>query len=229
MQIAEYDNFRFYTDDPVFFYSINHGQTEPYPLHLDIVKRYLSNYPHKNRTYIDIGAHIGTTIMPYSRLFHNVIGYEANPSTYELLCKNIEINGVKNTNVYNFGLFSEECRGDIIQHNGGNSGCYFFMKNENGNIFCKTLDGECKNKNIINIDFIKLDTEGCEMLILQGGIETILVNKPFIQFETNASAKDLFHLENKDTIQYLLDLGYSIYDQSDPCNIFMYYPDSMTL
>jgi hypothetical protein len=63
MQIAHYDDFSFYTDDPVFLHSISNGYTEPYPLHLDIVKRYLSIFPHKNRTYIDIGAHIGTTIL----------------------------------------------------------------------------------------------------------------------------------------------------------------------
>lgn len=227
MQIAQYDNFSFYTDDPVFYHSINNGYTEPYPLHLDIVKRYLKIFPNKNRTYIDIGAHIGTTIMPYSRLFHKVVGYEANPKTYGILVENIKINSVENVNVYNFGLYSEECRGDVLQHNGGNSGCYFFVKNENGSIICKTLDGECNDKNIENIDFIKLDTEGCEYLILLSGKETILKNKPLIQFETNSSAKDLFNLENKDTIQFLLDLGYSIFDQSDSSNIFLYFPTEL--
>ena len=36
MQVAEYDNFYFHTNDPVFFQSIMAGRTEPYNLQLDM-------------------------------------------------------------------------------------------------------------------------------------------------------------------------------------------------
>ena len=35
------------------------------------------------------------------------------------------------------------------------------------------LDNICKNKNIKDIDFIKIDTQGCELKILKGSIESI--------------------------------------------------------
>jgi len=226
MEVVEYDNFRFYTDDPIFQDSISKGYTDPFPIHLDIVKRYLRLFPHKKRIYIDIGAHIGTTIIPYSCLFDNVVGYEANPKTYEILLKNIKLNGLNNsTKIFNFGLFNEECRGDILQHGVGNSGCYYFKKRENGSVLCKKLDIECKRKNIENVDFIKINTEGSELLVLQGARETIIRDKPLIQFKTNSTSMDLFHIENKETIRFLSDLGYLIFDYSDQNNIFMYCPN----
>jgi FkbM family methyltransferase len=221
---AEHDGFQFYTNDPAFQRSIQAGETEPFGKIINVVKKYLQQYPDRNRTYIDIGAHIGTTIMPYSRLYQNVVGYEANPENYELLVRNVALNQLKNTKVYNFGIFSEECRGDIVQHAGGNSGCFYFVKRENGPILCKRLDDECERKKIENIDYIKIDTEGCELLILQNGMNTILKNKPLIQVEVNTTAMDLFQIENKDTINFLLDLGYRIFDHTDPSNIFLYIP-----
>lgn len=221
---AEHDGFQFYTNDVLFQYTIQSGTTEPFGKILHIVKKYLQQFPDRNRTYIDIGAHIGTTIMPYSRLYQNVVGYEANPENYELLCRNIALNKLENAKVYNLGLYSEECRGDIVQHAGGNSGCFYFVKRENGPILCKRLDDECERKKIENVDFIKLDTEGCELLILKNGINTILKNKPLIQVEVNTTAMDLFNIENADTINFLLDLGYRIFDHTDPSNIFLYFP-----
>jgi len=225
MQIVEFESFQYYTDDPVYQHSISHGYTEPYPIHLDIVKRYLRMFPHKNKTYIDIGAHIGTTIIPYSGFFENIIGYEANPNTYELLIKNVKLNSLNHVKIYNFGIFNEECRGQVLQHNGRNSGCYYFVKKENGPVLCKTLDVECKRKKIDNIDFIKIDTEGCEYFILESGRETIIKNKPFIQFAMNFRSTELFHIDNKNSIDFLLDLGYIIFDNSDTSNIFMYCPN----
>ena len=40
--VAKYDNFCYLTNDPVFYEGINHGHSEPYPKHLDIVKKYLA-------------------------------------------------------------------------------------------------------------------------------------------------------------------------------------------
>ena len=223
--LANYDGYYYNTEDYAFFACINNGCSEPYPNQINIVRSFFEKFPHKNRTYIDIGAHIGTTMMPYSKMFKKVVGYEVNPKNYLYLTQNIILNRVKNATVYNLGLFSENCRGDVQMHAGGNSGCYIFVKNDTGSVQCRRLDDECQEKKIEHIDFIKMDTEGCELLILQGGLQTILKNKPLIQIEVNSTAKDYFNLRNEDTIQFLLDLGYVKYDYSDNINIFLYHPD----
>jgi len=224
MQVAEYDHFHFHTTDPVFYQSIMAGRTEPYPCHLAIVQKYIAMNPDKNRTYIDVGAHIGTTVLPYSRMFHNVVAYEPNPHTYEWLVKNVEVNQIQNVKIYNLALFSELCRGVVIQHNYGNSGCFHFKKKENGFVLARTLDSETIRKKIEDIDFIKIDAGGCEYFILQGGKQTIIKNKPLIQIETNENAMQLFQIDHKDTLQFLYDLGYQIFDDSIPNAVFLHCP-----
>jgi FkbM family methyltransferase len=49
-----------------------------------------------------------------------------------------------------------------------------------------TLDQYCFEQNIISIDFIKIDTEGNELAVLQGGKQLIETGRlPIIQFEFN--------------------------------------------
>ena len=51
-------------------------------------------FPHKNGTYIDIGAHIGTTIIPYSNMFKRIIGFDACDENFKFLEKNIQYNNL---------------------------------------------------------------------------------------------------------------------------------------
>ena len=231
--VAKYDNLYYLTNDPVFYESINHGNSEPYPKHLAIVQKYLKMFPHKNRTYIDVGTHIGSTIIPYSRLFQNVIGYEPQPENYRFATHNIRLNTITNATIYPYGLFHKESRGIMQMHVGNNSGCYYFspfvLDGDGG--FIKDKLVECKRLDDVfpittnDVDFMKIDVHGSELRVLQGAKETILRCKPLIQIETNSHAKDLFNIENQETIQFILDLGYRYFDNSDGVNPFFYFPN----
>ena len=54
-------------------------------------------------------------------------------------------------------------------------------ENELGDIQAKTLDSYGFEK----ISFVKLDSEGCDLQALKGGIETIKRDRPGIIFESN--------------------------------------------
>jgi FkbM family methyltransferase len=227
--IAKYDDLYYLTNDYIFYESINNGNSEPYPKHLDIVKKYLKMFPHKNKTYIDIGTHIGSTIIPYSRLFDKVIGYEPQKDNYKFATHNIKLNNIKNAVIYPYGLFDKECKGIMKMNIGNNSGCYYFSpfpfplkeEKEEGEVECKKLD-EFEN---INIDFIKIDVHGSELMVLQGAKETIIKWKPLIQLETNVHAKNLYGIYNETTIDFLLNLGYRYFDNTDKLNPFLYFPN----
>lgn len=223
MMIASFDNYKYLTNDIDFFNSINLGNSEPYPSDLVVVNRYFQMFPHKNRTYIDIGAHIGTTIMPYSKKFNNIIGYEANNETFPYLQTNLKLNQVNNCSVFNQILFNKTTKGNLVKH-GSNSGCYFFEPHSKGSINCTTLDDEMITKNIENVDFIKLDTEGCEYYILQGGENLLKKCKPFIMFESNGLSEKFYGISEKQIFEYLFSLGYLLYEKKN-ANVFFYYPD----
>lgn len=229
--VAKYDDFCYLTNDRVFYESINNGNSEPYPKHLDIVKKYLKMFPHKNRTYIDIGSHIGSTILPYSRLFEKVIGYEPQPDNYKFATYNIKLNNIKNAIIYPYGLFDTPCKGIMKMNIGNNSGCYYFsLFSGLGEVECKRFDDHLKEireqtgKEEENIDFMKIDVHGSEYMVLQGAKETIMKWKPLIQIETNVHANHLYRINNETTIDFLLKLGYRYFD-NDGLNPFFYFPN----
>ena len=214
---ASYDNFTYVLNDPIFQYTISRGESEPYPCHLAIVKRFLEKFPTRNRTYIDVGAHIGTTILPYSRLFQKCIGYEANPVNFNFCKLNIEKNNVKNATVKNFAVSHEIVKGNVILHEGGNSGCFYFKESTSGNIQSVRLDDE---PDLMNVDFIKIDTEGSELNVLKSCEVILLRDKPLIHVETNNCSQKYFNISIKELYDYLYSLGYVLFDDSDNNNKF---------
>lgn len=216
----EYDSFVFETDDPIFNESITNGSTEPYPFHLAVVKRYLDMFPTRTRCFIDIGAHIGTTAAPYSRLFSTVHAYEPCSVNYPFLERNIRGNNLKNCIPHNIGLYSYECQGIMKYHGGGNSGCFAFEPSESGDIKCIALDTQKHEF----VDFIKVDTEGSELFVLKGAEATLRKWKPLVQIDTNELSQRLYGISAQKTVDYLKSLGYVEFDTSDPNNMFLYIP-----
>jgi FkbM family methyltransferase len=223
--LAYYDGYNYLTDDIIFRDSINSGNSEPYPIDLKIVKKYFNMFPHKNGTYIDVGTHVGTTIMPYSKMFSRIIGYEPFLNNYNIALQNIKNNNITNCELHNNGIYKYNCNGSILKH-GVNSGCYYFSENESGNIKCKSLDNEMIDKCIENLDFLKIDTEGCELFVLNGGIELIKKYKPFIQFESNDLSEKLYGIKEKDIVDFLKNLGYIPFNTNKlGANLFFYCPN----
>ena len=94
-----------------------------------------------------------------------------------------------------------------------------------------TLDGYCKAKNITEIDLVKIDTEGFELEVFEGAINTFAKIKPkFIQIEFNwhqlfrNTSLNLFaeKLPNYDIYQ-LVHSGWVKRDAKDPLtNIYLF-------
>jgi FkbM family methyltransferase len=145
----------------------------------------------KNYTIIDIGAQSGlyslyAKYLPLSTFY----SFEPFPETYKLLNENLLLNDINNVNTYNLGLSNKSgttLLNTCISHNGlhtlGNNPLRFNdIKKIEINI--NTIDNLFYDKNI-DVNFIKIDTEGYEYYILQGGLKTIKKYKPLIQIEWN--------------------------------------------
>ena len=219
---AKYDGLSYKTNDASFQYHINNGISEPYPDFIALVKKYLNMFPYKNRTYIDVGSHIGTTALPYSRLYDNVYAYEPNLEMYEFLTENVNINNVNNIKTKNIAISDEFCKINVRKH-GSNSGCFYIEKKDDGEIDCITLDSE----NIENVDYIKIDTEGSELLVLKGSVETIKKYKPLIQVEINGLSDRLFNTKKDDILDFLFEMNYKIFETISN-NVFLYCPNAVS-
>ena len=212
MLSASYDGINYFTDDSSFQWYINNGKAEPHGGgYLNYVKNYIQRNPTKNRTYIDVGACQGTTMLPYSRLFERVFGYEPNKKNYDLCLKNLKLNNSQNCVVKNNAVMDKIINGITIKHAGGNSGCYYFKEDSSSNINSIILDEE----QIEDVDFIKIDTEGSELYVLRGAKNLIIKYKPLIQVELIGLSERHFGIKAEDTMNFLFDIGYKRIDNTE--------------
>jgi len=204
---ATWDGFTYLVEDHAFQLSINNGWSEPYPRELEIVKKYVKDYPDRNNICIDIGGHIGTTSLPYSRLFKEVYAFEPNLVSYNLFQKNIKLNNNENIKVYNKGVYNKTTECNIVKH-GDNSGCYYIKEcKEEGTISTVKLDDLDFDK---PVDFIKIDTEGSELFVLEGGYNLLLENKPLLNIETNGLSDKYFGYNKERILELLKSLDYIV-------------------
>ena len=138
----------------------------------------LNNFKRRN-VALDIGANIGSYTIPLSLNYKTVIAFEPQPKLNKILSNNISTNFLKNVEVKDFAL----------GHYSGTTAMQLESCPDNyGSISIGTTGDKVKIKTLDslgykNIDFIKIDVEGAEKLVIYGGRETIKKNKPFIFFE----------------------------------------------
>jgi FkbM family methyltransferase len=215
---ASYDGFTYKVSDPVFHWHIENGKSEPYPLQLAIVKKFQELSGNRNGTCLDIGAHFGTTMLPFSKFFHNVVGFEGNLQSYALCSENIEKNKEEISkygsvcSLRNVAISDKLYSGEMILH-GSNSGCYYFKESQNGSVKTTRIDDETFSENgnydaLGKIDFIKIDTEGSELSVLKSAENTLKIHKPFLQVETNGCSEKFFGIPTQEIHDYLFSLGY---------------------
>ena len=54
--------------------------------------------------FLNVGSHIGSVCLPISLYINKTTAIEAYPETYKHLCKNIELNNIKNINTFNVAV-----------------------------------------------------------------------------------------------------------------------------
>jgi FkbM family methyltransferase len=143
--------------------------------------------PKHSDNFVDVGAHIGRySIIAAKRIgsLGRVIAIEAHPETFELLKKNIELNGLHNVTTINSVVTSQEGRVRLYLP-GQDSGFTVYntiMVNrakptENFlEVEANTLDNIVESTNITEVNWIKIDVEGAELEVLKGAVNTLSSN-----------------------------------------------------
>ncbi|PIN93066.1 hypothetical protein COU54_04485 [Candidatus Pacearchaeota archaeon CG10_big_fil_rev_8_21_14_0_10_31_24] len=137
-------------------------------------------------TYIDVGAHIGKHTVEISKSLKGkgqVISVEADPSTAELLKKNIQMNNLKNVKIFN--LVCVDKKGEVYFHKSDlhpATNSLDEIKNSHKlKLKSDTLDNLVGDKK--DVKLIKIDVEGAEEKVLRGAIKILKNNLPKIIFE----------------------------------------------
>jgi FkbM family methyltransferase len=170
-------------------------------------------YVKADDTVLDIGANIGITTCVLSLAAHQgrVFSFEPDPDTFALLENTIAVNGLTNATPHQIAL-------------GATSGSLAFLTDATtasashlapadtslavGNIQVAVyeMDRFVEREELTRIDFIKIDVEGFELDVLQGGAATIARLRPKVFLEFNSFTLIAYGNRNpRALLEYLID------------------------
>ena len=126
---------------------------------------------------VDVGAHIGRYALKAATKASRVIAVEPNPSNFELLARNVRLNGFSNVVLVHKALSSRpgtrvlrlaarentgtsSVEPDVFAGRGGSAGTLL--------VESTTLDQLAESFGLTRIDWLKVDVEGHEIEVLQG-------------------------------------------------------------
>ena len=117
---------------------------------------------------------------------------------------NLQSKGVTNITVHNFGLGAETKWVDL--HKSNKSFSTHIIEGSTGKFKVQPLD----DIGLDDVDFIKMDAEGYEPLIIKGAIQTILRNRPVILYECKDHPKRYGDYHNDSVLEMLEPHGYKL-------------------
>jgi FkbM family methyltransferase len=153
---------------------------------------YSSQFMQGGRTFLDIGAHVGTWTLRLAPLFERVFAFEPDPRGYEALRKNVKLAGLKNVEVIpkavsdktgklTLNLYGNPCTNSMLSPN---------ESQRHGEAIIRTLevdtialDDFVAERGITDVDMVKCDAEGAEMLIVEGGLKMFHDQQPDLFLE----------------------------------------------
>lgn len=86
-----------------------------------------------------------------------------------------------------------------------------FTSHEDVPVDVDTVDGLIERTGVTRLDFIKIDTEGGELHVLQGGERAIKEFRPAILVEIEARHTARYEYAPTDIVDWLVERGYSMY------------------
>lgn len=189
-----------------------------------IINGMLKEYVEKSKYIVDVGANIGCHTISYAGMNQEarIWSFEPQKKLFDLLNTNVNLNGYTDRiHLHNCGLGHKECtlemQGlDTVEdraHMGWNKGGLGIGRGGE-KLDVKTLD----SLDLPGLDYMKIDVEGAEGLVIQGGQETIKKFKPVICFEHNHTTLDPrdVELEHVPTpFAELVKLGYKTFKYLD--------------
>lgn len=174
-------------------------------VNLAYVNKFISSIDSSNNVVLDIGANIGNHSMYFAKEmgFKKVLSFEPIKSTYDLLCENVKINNYKDViYTYNLAVTNKNGKAEIDFYDETNIGGTSIIEDDEGEITTITIDEFLKG-NEERISFIKIDTEGYELAVIEGGYDTIKKWLPYIYIEIKGN-ENYVKISEK-----LFALGYS--------------------
>jgi FkbM family methyltransferase len=139
----------------------------------------------QRRVMIDVGANIGIFARPSASVFEKVICFEPVALNYQVLEKNLA--DCDNVELHALGLGNHACTVKFeLQIN--KCGCSHQVDQWRNDPDFAEFECELVTLDSFQfqaVDWIKIDVEGAEMAVLEGGVHTVRHNRPWLLIERN--------------------------------------------
>jgi len=173
----------------------------------------------KGSIVFDVGANIGAFSLFASQFASKVFSFEPEPKNYEMLLKNISINGITNIIPYRRAISNSDGTMDFYLYpDTYHTGCHSLFKLNNANtekiqVEISTLENVMEKEKLSKIDFLKLDCEGAEYDILKSINKKTADKIKYIAMETHEGR---YSEENYyDIPTYLNEIGYEVMTEAN--------------
>jgi FkbM family methyltransferase len=181
--------------------------------------------------FVDVGANVGVFTVKAAKEVGNeglVIAVEPFIESAMRLSQNVRVNGYKNVRVRNLciGARTEHSRLHLNRGMPNSFGMLPVGDVESMSVLSASLDDLCQWEKLERLDYLKIDAEGAEAAILEGGQNAISRFRPIIQVEITitksslglnyrrfAAPKSLNNVfipaENKKAVEIAMKLGWA--------------------
>lgn len=186
-----------------------------------------------NTICLDIGSNFGQMAILMSKYMdeisnedtHKIHAFEAEPFVYQILLKNIKENNARviphHGAVYSKSgeiLYFPEI--DFVEHQTyGSYGLDFSRENKNGRAV-PTLKIDDITFDL-PISFMKIDTQGMDLFVMQGARQTIMQNKMPIVFEYESCFEDRQKMCFQEYVEFIDSINYIFYKVPQPNNFLI--------
>lgn len=180
-------------------------------------------------TIIDCGMNVGMNTVEYGTFAKRVIGFEPTPEIYQLAQSNITHNKqhfddnlpylwnwsrkiTAQIETHQIGLSNQRANVKFISHpkNRGHNHMWNGRRRTEKEMYdvqLKLLD----DYNYDNVDYIKIDTEGHELPLLQGSSSTIDAYRPVVQCEIVPDQCRRYDYTAEDIWNYFIEKDYRVF------------------
>ena len=181
------------TEKSQSFLAFARGERETYDNnYCGKLQRFLDGRKGPQRTAIDVGAAYGFVTEHLSGQFEEIKSFEVSDDIRECLKLNVESREMTNVEVFPCGLSDHEGKETVYMSKEwtGHTSKYknrdIHRSSDRRTFDVKTLD----SFNFQNVDLIKIDVEGAELEVIQGGLKTITTWRPSILVEVSIKNPD---------------------------------------
>lgn len=182
-----------------------------------ILEKHYTRLIKKGDFVIDIGAHEGRHLAVFINLADDgkVFAFEPLPKQYSHLCEKFNKPNVK---IFNVALSDSSGIVDFYENETSpeESGLKIRIYNKkDANVLIQKVNAttlEQTASEFLKIDYIKIDAEGAEIQILNGGRNVIKKHKPIISIEYGYPSYSVYGLSKESLYDFCLSMDYNIFD-----------------